>query len=76
MPFDGTGVSEQTRAFVAISLPEDVRANLTELMDTLGSTEARVSWTPETNLHLTLRFLGDVDGEALERNPRTTRRAT
>jgi 2'-5' RNA ligase len=45
------------RLFVAIRLPATVRAQLLDLMG--GVAGAR--WLPEDQLHLTLRFVGEVD---------------
>ena len=45
------------RLFVAIRPPEDVRARLLDLME--GVAGAR--WLDEDQLHLTLRFIGEVD---------------
>jgi 2'-5' RNA ligase len=45
------------RLFVAIRLPEEVRAPLVDLME--GVEGAR--WQSEDQLHLTLRFIGEVD---------------
>jgi 2'-5' RNA ligase len=47
------------RLFVGIGLPEAVRHDIATLMRRLEG----VRWTPPENLHLTLRFLGDVDPE-------------
>jgi RNA 2',3'-cyclic 3'-phosphodiesterase len=44
------------RMFVALSLPEPVRAALAQWSDPL----AGVTWTRPEQLHVTLRFLGDV----------------
>jgi 2'-5' RNA ligase len=44
------------RLFVAVPLPEDVRGSLAGI--TAGVPGAR--WTPVENLHLTLRFIGEV----------------
>lgn len=46
------------RLFVAIALPDDQRARLAMLAS--GLPGAR--WVAEENLHLTLRFLGELDG--------------
>ena len=46
------------RLFVAIALPEDLRARLTRLQH--GVPAAR--WVDPDNLHLTLRFIGEADG--------------
>lgn len=45
------------RLFTAIELPESVRVRLTLLQG--GVPGAR--WSPAENLHLTLRFIGEVD---------------
>mgnify|MGYP000551317513 CR=1 FL=1 len=46
------------RLFVGIPLPEDVRARLGELKG--GLLGAR--WVEPENLHLSLRFIGEVPG--------------
>lgn len=45
------------RLFAALDLPEDVRDRLAMIAG--GVPGAR--WTPPENMHLTLRFVGDVD---------------
>jgi 2'-5' RNA ligase len=54
--------SETWRVFVAIELPPNIRARIAEYIECLRSTipEARASWSREINLHLTLKFLGDI----------------
>jgi len=56
------GFGAVIRLFTAIELPEDVRADLARLEG--GLPGAR--WLPEENLHLTLRFLGEVQEPAVE----------
>jgi len=46
------------RLFAGISLPDDVRARLTGLKGGLRD----VRWVAPENLHLSLRFIGDVTG--------------
>lgn len=50
------------RIFIAIELPPDLRARISQHIDGLRRElpEVRASWTREENLHLTLKFLGDV----------------
>lgn len=54
------------RLFVALDAPPDVAETLASLRVDLGSAR----WTPPEQLHLTLRFLGEVTAEAVE--PLTT----
>ncbi|HBX69988.1 MAG TPA: RNA 2',3'-cyclic phosphodiesterase [Chloroflexi bacterium] len=50
------------RAFIALDLPPEVQENLAQvsaqLKEQLG--EKSVRWVPVENIHLTLKFLGDV----------------
>ena len=54
------------RAFLAITLPDDVRESLASLSKRLRKSGAKASWVKPANFHLTLRFLGDVDDQSLE----------
>ena len=50
------------RLFVALTLPEEVREQLAELEDNLPGAR----WVPPENFHITLRFIGEVDGGLAE----------
>jgi len=50
------------RLFVAIDLPENLRGNVSSLY--YGFPKTR--WTPPEQLHLTLRFIGEVDGQLFQ----------
>jgi 2'-5' RNA ligase len=50
------------RLFVGIALPEDVRFRLSLLCAGLPN----VRWVPPENLHVTLRFIGEVDGGVMQ----------
>ena len=56
------------RAFIAINLPAEVRANLAELQRELKSALPGdgVRWTKPEQIHLTLKFLGDIAVDSLE----------
>ena len=54
------------RAFFAIELGDDSRASLAALIGRFREISSKVSWVRPENLHLTLRFLGDIDRAALE----------
>lgn len=59
------------RLFVAVDLPDAVRARLVEQTRALRTAlrAARIEdafrWVAAENLHVTLRFLGDVDDAAV-----------
>ncbi len=50
------------RLFVALALPDPVRSALVALTQSLPG----VTWTPPAQLHLTVRFLGDVPVPQIE----------
>jgi 2'-5' RNA ligase len=51
------------RAFLALSLPDDVKEKIGGLTERLKKgasfTNVKINWVPMENLHLTLRFLGN-----------------
>jgi RNA 2',3'-cyclic 3'-phosphodiesterase len=49
-----------TRAFVALLLDEAMRASVAAEIERLRPLSRAVAWVPAVNLHLTLRFLGDL----------------
>ena len=51
------------RCFVAIELPQTVHDNLARLQERLGSLGRAVRWTRVEQIHLTVKFLGDVPDE-------------
>ena len=53
------------RAFIALDIPEAVRNELLRLTDILKKEAADVKWVRAENLHLTLRFIGDVPEEKI-----------
>lgn len=50
------------RLFVAIEVPADVQARL----DALEDERLKARWVPSANRHLTLKFIGQVDAEAVQ----------
>ena len=57
------------RAFIAIDIPDDVRAAIGEAQARLKRAHVgvKVSWTKIDNLHLTLQFLGYIDEAVVEK---------
>ena len=52
------------RAFVAVELPETVQQTLQDLQHALAESRADVAWVNQKNLHVTMRFLGEItDGQ-------------
>lgn len=49
------------RTFIAIEIPDAVRQEIAQVQEQLKKSEERISWTKPGNIHLTLKFLGDVD---------------
>lgn len=54
------------RAFIAIDLPLDIKDFISKIQDKLKSTLPKVSWVKPLNLHLTLKFLGEISAKQLD----------
>jgi 2'-5' RNA ligase len=54
-------MSARIRTFVAVDTAGQIRRKTADLISALGETTAKVKWVDTENLHLTLKFLGDVD---------------
>ena len=54
------------RVFTALNLPAEVKDNLFGIQKHVSSKLAKVNWVAKKNLHITLKFLGDVDGSRLD----------
>jgi 2'-5' RNA ligase len=61
------GAGDGIRTFICIEIPESVKDRIAELQRHLRQIDSRVSWTKPSNIHLTLKFLGDVDPPRIER---------
>ncbi len=48
------------RVFTAIEITPEIRSAASRLIERLKVAQAKVTWTKPTNLHYTLKFLGDV----------------
>jgi len=57
------------RCFIAVELDEGIRRGLAKLQSrlgrALGSNESMIKWVRPQNIHLTLKFLGEVDDHFL-----------
>lgn len=61
------------RAFLAIELPEDLRSRLAQVQQDLRQRlspslpkQVRLSWVQPGSIHLTIKFLGDMDAAVIE----------
>ncbi len=52
---------KRTRTFIAVALPEPLRARIVDLQDRIAGSVEHVKWVEAENIHLTLKFLGEVD---------------
>ena len=60
-------MSEAVRCFVAVNLPALLREEIGEFFTGLRGTVRGVRWVAAANLHLTLKFLGDVESGQVSR---------
>lgn len=54
------------RAFIAIELPSNIKDTISKMQDKLKAGLPKVSWVKPINLHLTLKFLGEISPKQLE----------
>ncbi len=64
------------RAFVCIEIPQSIKERIASLQHELRPIDAQVSWVKPANIHLTLKFLGDVQEANMPRVIEAMRRAT
>ncbi len=55
------------RTFIAIELPQEIKEELGRLQEKLKAAGADVKWVEPKNIHLTLKFLGEIDEQARNR---------
>jgi len=60
-------MGEKIRAFIAIRLPESVLQAMGQAQETLGRLGRGIRWVRKEGIHLTLKFLGDVDRDDVEK---------
>jgi len=58
---------KRVRAFCAIPIAEPQRELITRVQSRLADNLPGVRWSNTRNLHLTLRFFGDIEAESLEK---------
>jgi len=59
--------SLKIRTFICLELPEEIRNYIyKEMVQPLKTSNIRCSWVSPENIHLTLKFLGDISTEKIE----------
>ena len=56
----------QVRAFLAIDLDDDLKPKIHKIIKEFKKTDARIKYVELANLHLTLKFFGEIDTNGLE----------
>ena len=56
----------KNRLFVSLNLPESITYKIIALRDSISADE-KIKWEPKEKLHLTIKFIGDVDSELVSK---------
>ena len=59
-------ILSQVRAFLAIDLDDDLKPKINNLIRQFKQIDTKIKYVELVNLHLTLKFFGDIDTEGLE----------
>jgi 2'-5' RNA ligase len=54
------------RSFIAIELSPEIKDSLAQIQSHLKYSGADAKWTSKEDIHLTMKFLGEIDGKKLE----------
>jgi 2'-5' RNA ligase len=57
---------EAIRTFICIEVPETIKERIASLQQELRRSDAQISWVKPSNIHLTIKFLGDVPASKIE----------
>jgi 2'-5' RNA ligase len=61
------------RTFIALNLPAGERTRLYDALEPLRQRDLPIRWTAAESLHLTLKFLGEIEGSEVTRIEETLR---
>ncbi len=59
-------MDEKIRCFIAIELSHEITDILSQIQDELKKTVSGVKWVKPGNIHLTLKFIGNIEEKAVE----------
>ena len=60
------GEGKPIRTFIAIEIPSRIRDRIGRLQERLRAVDSQASWVKPANIHLTLKFLGDISRDRIE----------
>jgi len=69
-------MGDRIRTFIAVSLPESVLQAIDKAQDQLRTARLDVRWVRTKAIHLTLKFLGDIDRDDVEKTQAALEEAT
>ncbi|MCX8030697.1 MAG: RNA 2',3'-cyclic phosphodiesterase [Thermodesulfovibrionales bacterium] len=55
------------RCFIAIDLPKEIKLQIQQLIKSISHLSHEIRWVPFENLHLTLKFLGEIDEKTINK---------
>ena len=55
------------RCFIAIHLPDEIKTQISTFLDELRKLSKEVRWVNVDNLHLTLKFLGEIESARVDK---------
>ena len=58
--------TESIRTFIAVELPDTIKVQVEKLETRLIKARADIKWVKPQNIHITLKFLGDITTERVE----------
>ncbi len=61
------------RVFIAIELESSIKENIARIQARLKVTQDKIKWVEPSSVHLTLKFLGEIEEEKLEKVHQITR---
>lgn len=58
--------TQPVRTFIAVEVPDEIKSAMSGVQAELGKSGAHVGWVRPEGIHLTLKFLGDVEAGRIE----------
>ncbi len=57
---------KRIRAFISLTLPDTISASIRHVQEQLAGHRLKVRWIRAENIHLTLKFLGEIDATRID----------